>query len=61
MCPKKRDENICCLTCENLLPIGEGDHLCDAADAPTLVLADYEPTEDFFWCGSSEYEGGDED
>lgn len=26
----KRMKNKCCEKCSNLIPIGEGDHICDA-------------------------------
>jgi hypothetical protein len=48
-------------TCENCIYIGEGDFMCDADDTPRIVLADFEPTEDFFWCNGSEWEDSDED
>lgn len=58
MCVKHSNDDYICLTCEHLIPIGEGDHICDADDEPRLILDDYEPTDDYFWCGSSEYEEG---
>lgn len=54
--------SMCCLTCENCIPIGEGDHVCfEALDDPVLVLEDYEPTDNYFACGGSEYDGGEDD
>lgn len=45
---KKREKN--CENCFNLLPIGEGDHVCNA-DASKMVLDGYTPTDEYFWCG----------
>lgn len=42
-------KDISCETCGNLIPLGEGDHMCDV-DPSQLVLEDYEQTEDYFWC-----------
>lgn len=40
-----------CLNCSNMIPIGEGDHICtEAAEMPVMVLCEYEPTEDFYKC-----------
>lgn len=50
------DANIC-LTCSNCIYIGEGDSICDADDTPMLVLEDFTPTDDYWWCAGSEYEG----
>ena len=43
-----------CETCANLIPIGEGDHICDA-DPLRIPLCEYKHTEDYFWCGGSQY------
>ena len=53
---------MCCLTCENCIPIGEdGVHVCyEASDEPIVVLEEYEPTDDYFACGGSEYDGGED-
>lgn len=42
-----------CEGCANFTPIGEGDHLCIAEDEPKVVLKDYIPTEDYYWCRGS--------
>lgn len=44
-----------CETCINCLPIGEGDHICDAT-TPVMVIEDYAPTDDYYWCGGSKWE-----
>ena len=51
---KSIKEHGTCFDCENCIPIGEGDHLCDCMMA--LVLEDYSPTDDFLGCGGSYYE-----
>lgn len=50
--------NKCCETCVNFTPIGEGDHIC-IADEPVLILDDYTPTENYFYCGGSKHESWD--
>ncbi len=55
---KKKHRPANCHNCEHCIPIGEGDHLCDAGDegeAP-VVLEEYMPTEDYGWCGGKHYE-----
>lgn len=46
----------CCENCDNCVPIGEGDHVCIAGE-PVLILDDYEPTEDYYYCAGQAYEG----
>lgn len=46
--------------CDNCIYIGEGDSICDVED-PILVLEDWEPTDDFFWCGGSEFKNKNEE
>lgn len=46
----------CCEECSNLIPIGEGDHICDASDIPTMVLVEYEPSEDYMWCKGKKFD-----
>lgn len=50
-----------CLNCINCVYIGEGDSICDADDTPKLILDDWTPTDDFWWCNGSEYESDTED
>lgn len=46
-----------CDTCINLIPIGEGDHIClECGDEPILILDNYEPTDDYYKCGGNEHE-----
>lgn len=42
-----------CMTCENCVCIGEGDHIC--TEMTCLVLCEYEPSEDYFKCGGKYY------
>ncbi|HJB83081.1 MAG TPA: hypothetical protein H9711_08025 [Candidatus Mediterraneibacter intestinavium] len=44
-----------CETCVNFIPIGKGDHICDAS-APVMVLEDYTPTDKYYWCKGEHWE-----
>lgn len=50
-----------CWTCDSLIPIGEGDHLCEAyqdkTGCPLMVIADYMPTDEFMGCGGKGWNG----
>lgn len=39
-----------CYECTHFTAIGEGDHLCIAKAEPKMVIEDYIPTDEFFWC-----------
>ena len=44
-----------CSTCSKCISVGDGDHICE--ENPTLVvLEDYLPAEEFFWCGGKYFE-----
>ena len=58
---KKEEVPMCCLTCENCIYIGEGDHMCDAMDEPVIVMEDHTPNDNYFICGGSEYVSYDEE
>ncbi len=46
-----------CLNCSNMIPIGEGDHICTEAEKTLImVLCEYEPTEDYYKCNGSSWE-----
>ena len=50
----------CCETCENLIAIGEGDHIClevaaNDGDPATVVISDYSPTDNYFLCGGKKW------
>ncbi len=51
----QKPANRMCETCANLLPIGDGDHICDAS-SPVMVMEDYEPTDDYCWCKGKHWE-----
>lgn len=53
---KAMKETPHCMNCDHCIYIGEGDSICDAMDEPVLVLSDWEATDDYFCCGSSEWE-----
>ena len=44
-----------CFNCINMLPIGEGDHIC-SVNPLIMVLEDYGPTEDYCFCNSEDWE-----
>ena len=53
-------KNKCCETCENLIAIGEGDHIClevaaKDGDPATVVISDYSPTDNYFLCGGKKW------
>lgn len=51
---KKAEEvRVLCESCENCLPIGEGDHLCDSH--MVIVISGYEPTEDYMLCKGKDF------
>lgn len=46
-----------CESCSNLIPIGEGDHICnECGDMPAMVISDYVPTDEYMKCGGRRYE-----
>lgn len=47
---KKKNKNACCECCDHCIPMGEGDHMCDAAGTPKVVISDYAPAENYFHC-----------
>ena len=46
----------CCENCENLITIGEGDHICIEGTYPRMVLSYYVPTDEYYWCGGRKWE-----
>ena len=57
----RRREKKCCETCENLIPIGEGDHICyecqsEDGEPCIMPICEYEPTEDYMKCKGKYYE-----
>lgn len=49
----------CCENCINFTPIGEGDHIC-IANEPVLILDDYMPTENYFYCKGKQHQTWDD-
>ena len=52
--------DVRCETCENLVPIGEGDHLCYEVESddglPAIMpIVDYEPTDEYMKCGGKRW------
>ena len=44
-----------CLSCANMIPIGEGDHIC-LINPTNFVLIDYTPTETYCFCNGEDWE-----
>lgn len=49
-----RYKTCTCETCDEFIPIGEGDHIC-GVDPTMMPVSDYMPTEDYCWCGGRSY------
>lgn len=39
---------VSCEKCDEFLPLGEGDFLCEVKNV--IVVSDYTPTSNYFWC-----------
>ena len=49
---KKKKQKAVCEHCENLIPIGQGDHICLSCDEePKIVISEYCPTDEYMACG----------
>ena len=44
-----------CQNCEHCIYLCEGDFICDM-DEPTLIMEDWQPTEDYYNCGGVDFE-----
>lgn len=55
---KNKRRMVECQNCASCCPIGEGDHICSAAESEedSLIIEDYMPTESYCWCNGSKYE-----
>lgn len=56
---KKKKKYAGCESCENCIPIGEGDHICyecDGDEPALLVLEDYTPTKNYLACNGKRFE-----
>lgn len=48
-------KKLCCEYCDNLIAIGEGDHIClevksDDGKPAIMPISDYEPTDEYLKC-----------
>lgn len=55
---KKKDH--CCEDCDNLIAIGEGDHICSEVErsdgTPCIMpISGYQPTDEYFMCGGKKF------
>ena len=55
----KNNKRRNCHNCDCCIYIGEGDSICDA-DEPRMILADWEPTNDYWYCAGTDYESEEE-
>lgn len=53
---KKNKKIATCETCDNCVPIGEGDHICYECGEPKMVISDYSPTNEYLSCGGKRYD-----
>lgn len=44
-----------CENCANCIPIGEGDHICEAYHTPLVVIESYIPSNNYLRCGSRKW------
>ena len=54
----KKYKDAMCQYCDNLIAIGEGDHICLECGEPKMVLADYLPTDEYLACGGKHFVEG---
>lgn len=57
---KNKKRIATCETCDNLIAIGEGDHICyeaksDDGDPAIMPICEYAPTKDYLKCGGEKY------
>ena len=52
---KRKRRDIGCESCENLIPIGEGDHICYECGEPIMPICEYEATEEYMKCRGRKY------
>lgn len=55
-----KDIGCCCENCDNLIAIGEGDHICyeveDTDGNPCVVpIEGYKPSDEYFMCGGKKF------
>lgn len=44
-----------CEDCYNLIPTGEGCFFCMEDAEPRVVMDEYTPTDEYFWCRGKKY------
>lgn len=44
-----------CESCANLIPIGEGDHICNECGEPKVVIEDYFAASSYLMCDGEHY------
>ncbi len=47
----KKCNKTCDERCEHFCYIGDGDTICDKVYPQKFIISDWDPTDDFFWCG----------
>ena len=56
-CNNRNSNTACCMDCEHCIPIGGGDHICDAAkNYDALVIEEYMPGDSYLWCHGKKFE-----
>lgn len=59
---KDKEENIkTCENCINCIYIGEGDFICDVDSPPKVILTDFTPTDEYWYCNGTDYESYDDE
>jgi len=51
---KQHKDERCCHLCDHCIYIGDGDYICDESN--DIVIADWEPTDDYFSCLGKSFE-----
>jgi len=55
---KEFRQERCCENCQNLIPIGEGDHICyECGPVPIMPICGYEWTDEYYQCVGTCFEG----
>lgn len=44
-----------CSSCARLVQIGERDYICGCDERRVVVLADFMPSDDYFWCKGKKF------
>lgn len=51
----RRKKTVMCECCENLIAIGEGDHICCECEEPVIVISNYAPTKEHLKCKGNKF------